>query len=91
MLGGIALIILFGLVRRLPRTWWIWGAGVSVVFMVILMLIGPVFIQPIFNTPKLLDNPAVTKPILAMAHANGIPARDVWTDRCFQADHAHER
>ena len=43
------------------------------------MLIGPVFLQPIFNTPKLLDNPAVTKPILAMAHANGIPARDVWT------------
>ena len=79
VLGAIALIILFGLVRRLPRTWWIWGAGVSVVFMVFLILISPVFIQPIFNTPKLLDNPAVTKPILAMAHANGIPARDVWT------------
>ena len=79
VLGAIALVILFGLVRRLPRTWWIWGAGVSVVFTVILILIGPVFLQPIFNTPKLLDNPAITKPILAMAHANGIPARDVWT------------
>ena len=79
VLGSIALVILFGLVRRLPRTWWIWGAAVSVVFTVILMLIGPVFLQPIFNTPKLLDNPAITKPILAMAHANGIPAHDVWT------------
>lgn len=79
VMGAIALIILFGLVRKLPRTWWIWGAGVSVIFLIILILIGPVFIQPLFNTPKLLDNPAVTKPILAMAHANGIPARDVWT------------
>ncbi len=79
VMGAIALTILFGLVRRLPRTWWIWGAGVTVIFTVILMLIGPVFLQPIFNTPKLLDNPAITKPILAMAHANGIPAHDVWT------------
>jgi STE24 endopeptidase len=78
VLGGIALIILFGLVRRLQRTWWIWGAGVSVIFLIVLILIGPVFIQPIFNTPKLLDNPKITKPILAMARANGIPARDVW-------------
>lgn len=78
VMGAIALIILFGLVRRLPRTWWIWGAGVSVIFLIILILISPVFIQPIFNTPKLLDNPKITTPILAMARANGIPARDVW-------------
>ena len=79
LMGSVALVVLFWLVRRLERTWWIWGAGVSVVFTAILMFIGPVFLQPIFNTPRLLDNPAVTKPILAMAHANGIPARDVWT------------
>lgn len=79
VMGAIVLMVLFGLVRRLPRTWWLWGTAVSIVFLVIFILIGPVFIQPIFNSPKLLDNPKITKPIIAMAHANGIPARDVWT------------
>ena len=78
VLGSIALMILFGLVRKLSRTWWIWGAVVSVVLTVFLMLIGPVFLQPIFNTPTKLNDPKVTTPILAMARANGIPARDVW-------------
>jgi len=79
ILGALAMMLLFRIVRSLPRTWWIWGAGVSVIFTIFLVLIGPIFIQPIFNTPKRLDDPKITAPILAMAHANGIPARDVWT------------
>src|SRR6266436_4647590 len=27
LLGGVVATVLFGIVRRLPRTWWIWGAG----------------------------------------------------------------
>ena len=34
LLGGIAVVVLFAVVRKLPRTWWIWGAVVSVVLMV---------------------------------------------------------
>src|SRR6267378_5770710 len=34
VLGGIVAVVLFGVVRRLPGTWWIWGAGVSIVFLV---------------------------------------------------------
>jgi STE24 endopeptidase len=37
-----------------------------------------VFFQPIFNTPKKLEDPKITAPILRMAHANGIPTNDVW-------------
>src|SRR5271168_3023385 len=29
VLGGLLVVALFGVVRRLPRTWWIWGAGVT--------------------------------------------------------------
>ncbi len=29
VLGGILVMVLFGIVRRLPRTWWIWGAVVT--------------------------------------------------------------
>ena len=79
VLGGIITVLLFGVVRRLPRTWWIWGAIVTVLFLVFVIMIVPVFIVPVFNKVTRLDDPGVTQPILAMARANGIPAHDVWT------------
>jgi STE24 endopeptidase len=78
VLGGLAVALLFAIVRRLPRSWWLWGAGASVVLMAVGILIGPVFLQPIFNTPKKLSDPKVTAPILSLARANGIPAQDVY-------------
>ena len=78
VLGGILAMLLFGIVRRLPRTWWIWGAIVTSLFMVFAVMIVPVFIVPIFNKVTRLDDPKVTAPILSMARANGIPAKDVW-------------
>ncbi len=32
VLGGVLTMLLFGVVRRLPRTWWIWGAVVTILF-----------------------------------------------------------
>jgi STE24 endopeptidase len=78
VLGGLVVTTLFGIVRRLRNTWWIWGAVVTFIFVTIGILISPVFIAPMFNTYKRLDDPKVTAPILSMARANGIPARDVF-------------
>ncbi len=79
VLGGIITVLLFWVVRKLPRTWWIWGAVVTTAFLVFVIMIVPVFIVPVFNKLTRLDDPKVTTPILAMARANGIPAQDVWT------------
>ncbi len=78
VISAIAMVGLFAIVRRFPKTWWIWGAGATLCLMVILIAIGPVYLQPIFNTPQKLEDPKITTPILRMAHANGIPTNDVW-------------
>jgi STE24 endopeptidase len=78
VLGGIITVLLFGIVRRLPRTWHIWGAIVAFIFMVFAVVISPVFIFPIFNKITRLDDPKVTQPILTMARANGISVNDVY-------------
>jgi STE24 endopeptidase len=78
LLGGLLAMVLFGVVRRLPRTWWIWGAVVTNLFLIFAMLITPVFIVPIFNKVTRLDDPKIVDPILSMARANGIPAKDVY-------------
>ena len=78
VLGGLLAMLLFGVVRRLPRTWWIWGAVVTLVFTIFTVLIAPVYIVPIFNKVTRLDDPKIVDPILSMARANGIPAKDVY-------------
>jgi STE24 endopeptidase len=78
VLGGLLAMILYSVVRRYPRTWWIWGAVVTNLFLIFAMLIAPVYIVPIFNKVTRLDDPKVVEPILSMARANGIPAKDVF-------------
>jgi STE24 endopeptidase len=78
VLGGLLVVLLFFVVRRVPRTWYIWGALVTVLFTAFVGMIAPVFIFPIFNKITRLDDPKVVDPILSMARANGIPAKDVY-------------
>ena len=78
VLGAIITALLFGIVRKLPRTWWIWGALVTSAFLVFIQLIAPVYLFPIFNKITRLNDPKITAPILRLARANGIPARDVY-------------
>ena len=78
VLGAIITTLLFGVVRRLPHTWWVWGTVVSILFLTFVVLIIPIWLVPIFNKVTRLDDPKVTQPILRLAHANGIPALDVY-------------
>jgi STE24 endopeptidase len=76
--GTIFLIVLYAVFRRAPKTWWIWGTAIAVVFSFLILIIAPVFIEPLFNTYKPLTNPEITEPILLMARANQIPVTQVF-------------
>src|SRR5436309_3444845 len=77
IIGTVLLIVLYAVFRRAPRTWWIWGAIVAVIFSCAATFIAPVYIEPLFNTYKPLSNPEIKDPILAMARANEIPVEQV--------------
>jgi len=78
VLGGLAMMILYAVVRRLPRTWWLWGSVATVAFSALFALIVPIFIVPVFNNPQRLTDQRVVAPILSLARASGIQAHDVW-------------
>ena len=78
VLGAILMVPLFGLVRKLGRSWWVAGAVLMIAFLAFVSLIAPVYIFPLFNTYTKLDDATVRDPILSMARANGIPAKDVY-------------
>jgi STE24 endopeptidase len=75
---SLLLIGLYAVFRRAPRTWWIWGTIVSIVFTMLGIILSPVYIEPLFNTYKPLNDPAISEPILAMARANEIPVTQVF-------------
>src|SRR5215469_13531644 len=78
VLAGIAIPILMGMVRRFPRTWPVWGTLVGIMFQIVVIVISPVFIAPLFNKFTPLQNSALKSQILSLARQNGIPASDVY-------------
>jgi STE24 endopeptidase len=78
ILGAILIVPLFGLVRRLGTSWWVWGATLALLFLALVSLIAPVYIAPLFNQYKKLEDPRIKDPILSMARANGIAATDIY-------------
>jgi Zn-dependent protease with chaperone function len=76
--GTIFLIVLYAVFRRAPKTWWIWGTALAVVFSFFVLIIAPVFIEPLFNTYKPLTKPEISEAILTMARANQIPVKQVF-------------
>ena len=76
--GGLALVVLYGVLRRTPRNWWIWGSVTAVAILVVGILLAPVYIAPLFNKYQKLSDPRVRDPILSLARANGIQVHDVF-------------
>jgi STE24 endopeptidase len=78
VLATLGLMLLYGVLRRTPRTWWIWGALVVLLLLAVVVIIAPVYISPLFNKYTALTDAKVRDPILRMAQANGVPADNVW-------------
>jgi len=86
LIGSIALTLIYGVIRKATNTWWVWGAGVSVLLLTFVVLISPVYISPLFNDYQALEEGPIRASIMSMAHANGIPADDVyWFDASRQS------
>jgi STE24 endopeptidase len=75
----VLLTIIYAVVRGAKRSWWVWGSGVAVVFMIVMIAIGPVYISPLTNHYTPLPESGMRNAILSLARANGIPADNVYT------------
>lgn len=85
VLAPPAVAILHAVVRRRPGRWWIPATATAMVFLVISLVIGPVFIAPVFNDYHPLRPGPVRDAIVSMVRANGVDAQDVyWFDASKQ-------
>lgn len=74
---ALALGSFLWLVRRAPRTWWAWSAGVAAGFVVVGSFLYPVLFEPAFNRFEPLPAGELRTDLLALAAESGVPVRDV--------------
>ena len=76
--GTLVVTVIYAVVRKTPRTWWLWGAGIGIAFTIFSVFIGPTYLEPVFNKFYSLQDGPEKQAILSLARANGIPATDVY-------------
>ena len=70
---SLFLVALYALIRHTRRTWWIWGAALTVAFLIIGLVLSPIFIEPLFNTYTPAPQGAVREAVVELAHKTGTP------------------
>jgi STE24 endopeptidase len=78
VLMGVFLIALYALIRRARRTWWAWAGGLVGIFIVFLLVIGPVLIEPIFNRFTPAPPGATRDAVVALAKIAGVPSDKIY-------------
>lgn len=72
-----ALVAVYAAVRRAGARWWLWAGAIACVFLVVTMVLFPVYVAPLFNDYKPLREGPVREAVLSLARANGIPSAQV--------------
>jgi STE24 endopeptidase len=76
--GVLAAVAIYAVIRKLPKTWWLWGSAVAIVFLIFQIAIGPTYLEPAFNKFYPLAESPLKQRILSLARANGIPVKQVY-------------
>jgi STE24 endopeptidase len=77
VIGGLALLAFYTVIRLAPRWWWAFGAVAAAGLVILLSFVLPVLVEPIFNkfTP-MADGPLRTE-LIALADRDRVPVGDV--------------
>lgn len=68
----------YALVRRAGETWWLKAGIASFFVLLLLVMVSPVYINPLFNDYKPLAEGPVKSAIYSLARANQIPTDNVY-------------
>ncbi|MBI3950334.1 MAG: M48 family metallopeptidase [Acidobacteria bacterium] len=89
-LGLPTILAVYTVFKKAPRTWWLWGSGILIGFVIFVVALAPIFIDPLFNTFEPLRDQALRQRILTLAHEHGIPAHGVYqVDASRQSTHTN--
>jgi STE24 endopeptidase len=76
--GTLAAVAIYAVIRKLSKTWWLWGSVVAIGFLVFQTAIGPTYLEPVFNKFYPMAESPLKQRILSLARANEIPVQQVY-------------
>ncbi len=77
VIGVVALLGFYTIVRVAPRWWWGLGAVGAAGLVVLLTFVLPVLVEPVFNKFTPMEPGPLRTELVAMAQRDGVPVRDV--------------
>jgi STE24 endopeptidase len=80
ILGGLALEVVYAVLRAAPDTWWLWAAGLSLLFNVVLTNLAPVLFMPLFYkfAPLGEEHADLAQRLIRLAERAGTRVRGVF-------------
>jgi STE24 endopeptidase len=72
------LMLLYALIRRAPKTWWLWASGLAAAFIIIFSVLGPVLIEPLFNRYTPAPPGATRDAVVALAQQASVPSAKIY-------------
>ena len=69
---------IYALIRRSPRWWWAWAGAVVGVFILAVMVLSPIYIEPIFNHYTPAPPGPVRDQIVALAKKAEVPSDKIF-------------
>ena len=76
--GTLAAVAIYAVIRKLPKTWWLWGSAVAIGFLIVQIAVSPAYLEPVFNKFYPLAESPLKQRILSLARANEIPVNQVY-------------
>ena len=70
---AVLLVGLYLIIRRTGRLWWAWGAGLTAVAVVFMLVVSPILIEPLFNTYTPAPDGPMRDAVVELAHRTGTP------------------
>ena len=73
VLLGLLIVGLYFIIRHARRLWWAWGAGLTAVAVVFMMIVSPILFEPLFNDYTPAPDGPMRDAVVELAHATGTP------------------
>jgi STE24 endopeptidase len=77
LLGYPLLVLVLKMIEWTGASWWLWAAMIVITFQLLLLLIAPAIIMPLFNKFTPLSEGALRQRLFALAQRTHFPARSI--------------
>ena len=78
VITAILFTVIYAVIRNSPKRWWLWATAALAAMMAIMIMLAPLFIEPLINKYTPMAAGPVRAEILRIAHEQKIPTNDVF-------------